>query len=56
MKQFIVHCDTGVSGYEITEVVEADGPDQAKEKAIAEAEEKLRYMIRRLKAVKVEED
>lgn len=55
MKEYKVICDTGISGYAITELVEAESPEQAKIDAIFKAEEDLRYMIRRLRAVKVEE-
>lgn len=54
MNEYYIVVDTGVSGYEIGNIIEADTEEEAREKAVEEAKEEILYMMRHLKVSSVE--
>lgn len=55
MNEYYVIVDTGYSGYEIGNIIEATSEKEAKEKAVQEAKEQLYDMIKRLHVTNIEE-
>lgn len=53
MDEYMVTVTTGVVGYEFEEIIEAESDKEAREKALNEVENKLKYMKNHLEVVKI---
>lgn len=54
MNEYYIVVDTGISGYEIGNIIEAYTEEEARAKAIEEAKEEIRYMMNHLVVNSVE--
>ena len=54
MNEYYIIVDTGISGYEIGNIIEADTEEEARAKAIKEAKEEIYYMLNHLEVSSVE--